>query len=161
MFKHCLFTFDNDDMVSGSKRHATSFYLKITTETLFQLAPGEHFPLNLEALDELGHEITTIVYVADINEGNSTSEILLEDALYVLSPNETIPFSFTEPEALYNETKESKLKAKRRIQFVAPYSTLINRYSFEMELQACHPGFIFSKDSQKCVCNTKLSAVQR
>ena len=148
-------------MVSGSKRHATSFYLKIATETLFQLAPGEHFPLNLEALDELGHEITTIVYVADINEGNSTSEILLEEALYVLSPNETIPFSFTEPEALYNETKERKLKAKRRIQFVAPYSTLINRFSFEMELQACHPGFIFSKDSQKCVCNTKLSAVQR
>lgn len=147
----------------SSKRHVTSFYLKITTETLFQLAPGEYFPLNLEALDELGHEIATIVYVADINEGNSTShsEILLEDALYVLSPNETIPFSFTEPEALYNETKASKLKAKRRIQFVAPYSTLINRYSFEMELQACHPGFIFSKDSQKCVCNTKLSAVQR
>ena len=135
--------------------------LKINTETLFQLAPGENFPLNLKALDELGHEITTIVYAADINERNNTSEILLEDVLYVLSANETVPFSFTEPETLYNETKKSKLKAKRRIQFVAPYSTLINRYSFEMELQECHPGFIFSKDSQKCECDTKQSAVQR
>jgi len=133
----------------------------INTETQFQLAPGEDFPLDLQAVDELGHEVTSVVFVSEIDQVNDTSNAILKDDIYVLSPNETVPFSITVPETLYNETKNNKVKEKRKIQFSDPFSTLINGYSFDVELQTCRPGFIFSKDSQSCVCNTELDAVQR
>ena len=138
-----------DLQFSDSVHFIFSFFL-----TFLQIAPGENFRLNLHALDELGHDITTIVFAAEVDQVNSTSKILLEDNMYVLSPNETVSFSFTVPETLY-------AKEKRKIQFVDPYSTLINGYSFEMELQTCHPGFKFSKKHQRCVCNRDLHAVQR
>ena len=134
-----------------------SFFL-----TFLQIAPSENFPLNLHALDELGHEITTIVFASEVDQVNSTSKILLESNMYVLSPNETVSFSFTVPETLYNEIGKNHVKKNRTIQFVDPYSTLINGYSFEMELQTCHPGFKISPNRQRCVCNTPgVHAVQR
>ena len=41
------------------------------------------------------------------------------------------------------------------------YSTLINSLSVELELRDCHPGFIFSDEQKKCMCNTELEGVQR
>ena len=117
--------------------------------------------MNLNARDELGHDVTTTVFVSEADQVNSTSKVLLDDILYVLSPNETVLFSFHVREALYNESKDSTMGEKRKIQFVDPYSTLINGYSFQMELQTCHPGFKFSNDFQRCVCDTTLDAVQR
>ena len=72
-------------------------------------------------------------------------------------PNESVPFSFRLTEGVYNKT----LKKKRKIMFTNVYSTLINSFSVELELRDCHPGFIFSDDLKKCVCNTELEGVQR
>ena len=72
-------------------------------------------------------------------------------------PNESVPFSFRLTEGVYNKT----LKKKRKIMFTDVYSTLINSLSVELELRDCHPGFIFSDEKKKCVCNTKLEGVQR
>ena len=115
--------------------------------------------MNLQAVDELGNEVITIVFVSQVDQVNKTSKVLLDNILYVLSPKETVPFSFFEPETLYNETKSKK--EKRKIQFVDPYSTLMNGYLFEMELQDCHPGFKYSNHSQRCVCDTDKEGVQR
>ena len=118
--------------------------------------------MNLQARDELGHKVITTVFVSEVDQVNQTSKLLLDDILYVLSPNETVPFSFLVSKTLYHKTIESKtLEQKPRIQFVDPYSTLINGYWFEMELQDCHPGFVFSDDSKKCVCDTGHEGVQR
>lgn len=135
-----------------------TFRLKLFT---FQLAPGEELPLDLQAVDELGHEVTAIILVSELDQNNETSRVLFDDVLHVLSLNETVSFSFMEEDTLYNETVEHKFEGKRKIQFVAPYSTLINGYSFDLELQTCRPGFVFSKKRQKCVCNKKHNGVQR
>ena len=123
--------------------------------------PGEHYQLSLQALDELGHDVITIVIVSEVDQGNSTSNILLDDVMYVLSPNATVPFSYSEPETLYSETETKEVKVPRTVQFVDPFSTLINGHSFHLELQKCSPGFNFSRGLRKCVCNMNLNAIQR
>ena len=122
--------------------------------------PGEDLPLSLQALDELGQEVIAIVFVSEDDQGNSSSKMLLHDVMYVLSPHETVPLSFSAPEALYSEIEKNK-EVKRTLQFVDPFSTLINGHRFSLELQSCHPGFTFSKDLRKCVCNKKMDAIQR
>ena len=117
--------------------------------------------LNLQGVDELGHKVYTIAVVSESDNVNRTSKLLLNNIMYVLSPNEssTVPFSFRVPETLYNE-KYNK-KDKRTIQFVDFFSTLQNGYSFELELESCRPGFYYSSDSQMCVCNKSISGVMR
>ena len=119
----------------------------------FQLAPGELFPLKLQSIDELGHDVVTVVFGSEVDQVNSTSKVLLDNIVSVLLPNSSVWFSF--------HTQNNTVKEKRKIQFVDPFSALINGYSFEMELQQCHPGFRFSNKFQRCVCDETLDAVQR
>lgn len=134
----------------------------VSVGTLFQLAPGENFPLNLQGVDELGHNVYTIAFVSEADNVNSSSKLLLQDVLYVLSPNSSsTPFSFRVPETLYNKTHNRKDKDKRKIRFVDFFSTLQNGYSFELELQLCRPGFHYSNDSQTCKCNKDLAGIMR
>ena len=121
--------------------------------------PGQHLPLNLQALDELGQDVITIVFVSEDDQGNSSSKMLLDNVMYVLSPNETVPLSFSAPKTLYSEIRTKEVK--RTVQFVDQFSTLINGHRFYLELQPCHPGFTFSKERQKCVCNKEKDAIQR
>ena len=121
--------------------------------------PGEHLPLSLQALDELGQDVITTVFVSEDDQGNSSSKIVLNDVLYVLFLNGTVPLSFSAPAALYSEIEAKEVK--RTLQFVDQYSTLINGHRFYLELQPCYPGFTFSKDRRKCVCDTKIDAIQR
>lgn len=127
----------------------------VSIVTLFQLAPGQNFPLNLHAVDELGHHTITLAFVSEADNVNSASKLQLQNILYVLRPDtsSTVPFSFKVPEALYNETRHRKDKDKRKIQFMDILSTLENKVSFELELQACRPGFHYSPKSEVCECN--------
>ena len=118
--------------------------------------------MNLQTRDELGNEVGTSVFATDTDQVNSTSKVLLNGVFYVLAPNKTVPFSFLVQKPLYHKTIENKTpKQKRKILFVDPYSTLGNGYFFKMELQDCHPGFVFSDDSKNCVCDTSHEGVQR
>ena len=128
-----------------------------------QLAPGQNFPLNLHAVDELGHDVYAIAFASEADNVNSTSKLLLQNILYALSPNSssTVPFSFQVPEALYNEIQHRNDKDKRKIQFVDFFSTLQNVYSFELELQPCRAGFHYSADSKTCKCNKELAGIMR
>ena len=108
-------------------------------------------------MDELDGEVITSVFAFEIDRLNSAQKLLLDDSLFVIVPNESISFSFRLPEGVYKK----KLKKKRKIMFTDVYSTLNNSHSVELELRDCHPGFIFSDDSKKCLCNTKLEGVER
>ena len=79
--------------------------------------------------------------------------------MYAITPEKRVPFSFTVPKTLYDETR-NKMQT-RIIQFVDPFSTLGNGYSFEMELQPCLPGFKYEDHTQGCVCDTDHFGVQR
>jgi len=131
-----------------------------------QLAPGQNFPLNLHAFDELGHNVYAIAFASEDDNvrGNSTSKLQLQNVLYALPSNSSnsVPFSFQVSEALYNKTCHRKDKVDRRnIQFVDFFSALQNGYSFEVELQPCLPGFLYSVDSKTCICNKELAGIMR
>ena len=123
--------------------------------------PGEYYPLSLQAIDELGQKKIAIVIASEIDKVNSTGSILLDDISYLLFPKRTvIPFSFQVPEKTYNESVQ-KEKVKRNIKFVDPLSILTNSHSFYLEIQPCYPGFIFSRNRKRCICDTNLEAIQR
>ena len=128
-----------------------------------QLSPGQNFPLNLHAVDELEHNVYAIAFASEADNVNSSSKLLLQNILYALSPNgsSTVPLSFQVTETLYNKIHHGKDKGKRKIQFVDFFSTLQNVYSFELELQKCPPGFDYSKDTKRCKCNKELAGVMR
>ena len=117
--------------------------------------------MSLQAIDELGQEVIAAIFVSEVVQVNSTSKISLDHILYVFRPNKTIPFLFRVPEASYNKIKNKEVRVNRTIQFSDIFSGLPNGYSFDVELQTCRPGFVFSRDRQKCVCNTQLDAIQR
>lgn len=123
--------------------------------TLLQLAPGQTVPLNLHAVDELGHSTLTLAYILEADNVNRTPRLQLPIVNYLLMPDSssTIPFSFNAPKKLYNEIQHRKGKNKRKIQIIDFYSTLENRYFFEFELQECRPGFSYSPESKVCECN--------
>lgn len=101
-----------------------------------------------------------MVYVSEVGQvSNYTSEVLLGYTMYAITPEKRVPFSFTVPKTLYDETR-NKMQT-RIIQFVDPFSTLGNGYSFEMELQSCLPGFKYEDHTQGCVCDTDHFGVQR
>ena len=130
-----------------------SFMVSIIT--LLQLAPGQTFPLNLHAVDELGHSTLTLAYVFEADNVNRTSKLHLPNGNYMLMPDSssTVPFSFNASETLYKEIQHRNGKKKRKIQIIDLYSTLDNLFFFEFELQKCRPGFRYSPESKVCECN--------
>ena len=130
-----------------------SFVVSIIT--LLQLAPGQNVPLNLHAVDELGHPTFALGFVSEAVSVNSTSMLLLPNWVYGLFPDNssTVPFSFKAPKEVYNEIRHRKDKAKRKIQIMDIFSTLENEFFFDLELQECRPGFQYSPKSKVCECD--------
>ena len=128
----------------------SSFVFSIIT--LSQLAPGQTIPLNLHAVDELGHLTVTLAFVSEAD--NYTKKLQLQHPFYLLWPNRstTVPFSFNVPEKLYNRMQHKIGKDKRKIQIMDLSSSLENEAFFELELQTCRPGFQYSPESKVCEC---------
>ena len=123
--------------------------------------PGELFPLNLEAVDELRQDVITTILVSEVNPVNDSSKILLDNIMYVSFPNVPTRFSFRVPEAIYNDTSNKGVRVKQTLQFTDPFSTLKNGHTFNLEIQKCRPGFVFSRESKKCVCDRKRDGIER
>jgi len=120
--------------------------------TLLQLALGQSFPLNLHAVDELGHLTTTLVLVSDNVKWTSK----LPNMAYLLTPNSsnTVPLRFNASEKSSMEIRLRKVRDKRKIPILDLFSTLKNRVFFELELQECRPGFRYSPERKAvCECN--------
>ena len=130
--------------------------------TLLQLAPGQTFPLNLHAVDELGHLTVTLAFLSEAENVNITSNLQLQNVFSVLRPNNssTVPFSFKAPEKLYNEINQSNYKHKRKIQVMDIYSTFENEFFFELELQTCRPGFQYSSERKVCECHKQTGILR-
>ena len=62
-----------------------------------------------------------MVYVSEVGQvSNYTSEVLLGYTMYAITTEKRVPFSFTVPKTLYDETR-NKMQT-RIIQFVDPFS---------------------------------------
>jgi len=130
--------------------------------TLSQLAPGQTFPLNLHAVDELGHLTTTLALVSEADNINSTSKLQLQNKFHLLWANNfsTIPFSFHVSETLYNGIKHGNDKDKRKIQVMDIFSTIENKFFFELELQTCRPGFQYSAKNKVFDCQKQTDILR-
>ena len=137
-----------------------SFMVSIIT--LLQLAPGQILPLNLHAVDELGHLTATLAFLSEAENVNITSKLQLQNAFYGLGANNfsTISFSFNAPEKLYNEIKQRNIKHKRKIQVKDIYSTFENEFFFDLELQTCRPGFQYSSKRKICECHKQTGILR-
>jgi len=150
-----LFTEANNGSKYDIATDTKSFHLYSTKDNStvkLTLAPGQNFPLNLHAVDELGHSSITLAFVSEAYNVNSTSKLQPQNMFHLLWPNNfsTIPFSFNVPEKLYNGIHG---KDKRKIQVMDIYSALENEFFFELELQTCRPGFQYSPKSKVCECH--------
>ena len=123
--------------------------------TLLQLAPGQTFPLNLHAVDELGHPTIALAYLSEAGNVNRTSKLQLQNMFHLLGPDNsnTIPFSFKAPEKLYNEIHQRKDNVTLKIQVRDVFSSLENEFFFELDLQECSPGLQYSWKRKVCECN--------
>ena len=130
--------------------------------TLLQLAPGQTFPLNLHAVDELGHLTITLAFLSEADNINSTSNMKLElhNVFPLLWPfnSSTSPFSFHLSEKFSNGHRNDT--DKRTIQVMDIYSTIENKFLFELELQTCRPGFQYSSKSKVCECQKQIGILR-
>lgn len=123
--------------------------------------PGENYPLILQALDELGQDAMALVTVSEIDQVKSTSSISLGNNAYRPSCCKATPFSFQVPEKTYTEIENKNAKVNLDFLFVDLVSVWTNNHFLQLEVKPCRPGFIFSRDLKRCVCNTTLEAIQR
>ena len=123
----------------------------------FQLSAGETTPLKLQAIDELGNEVVTAGLASATNPG----KVFLQSYLLVLYPNKTSPFMFMQPKESYEKTKESNLNHTFMLSVTDAWSLFPNGYQIKVEPEVCHPGFVYSEDTQTCVCDENETAIQR
>lgn len=123
--------------------------------------PGENFRLNLEAVDELRQDVITLLRLSNVNPINGSSKILLDKSFYVSLPSVPVRFSFSVPEAIYNEIGNKEVRVQQTLRFTDPYSSLKNDHIFYLEIQKCRPGFVFSREHKNCVCDTKRDGIER
>lgn len=122
----------------------------------FQLSAGETTPLKLQAIDQLGNEVeTAVVALAD------PEKAFLQSNLLVLSPNKTLSFMFMQPKESYEKTKENNLTHTFWLSVTDWWSTFANEYYIKVETEVCHPGFVYSKHTQTCVCDESEKAIKR
>ena len=122
----------------------------------FQLSAGESTPLKLQAIDELGNEVvTTVLAVAD------PEKAFLQSNFLFLSPNKTSAFMFMQPKESYEKTKENNLHHTFWLLLTDIWSFFANGYYIKIETEVCHPGFVYSKHTQTCVCDESEKAIKR
>lgn len=146
---------------SPNKKTLTISSLVFSIITLLQLAPGQTIPLNVHAVDELGHLTVTLAFVSEARD-NHQQKLQLQNWFHLLLPNRssTVPFSFNVPETLYKSLQHKNGKDKRKIQVMDIYSSLENEASFELELQTCRPGFQYSPKSKVCECHKQTGILR-
>ena len=130
---------------------------KFWTCIAFQLSAGETAHLKLQAIDELGNEVVAAVLALTTNSQNVT----VKDSVSVLYPNKTLPLMFLQPKESYEKMKESSLNVKFMLWVIDVWSIFPNGYPIKVELEVCHPGFVYSNSTQTCVCDEHEKAIQR
>lgn len=124
-----------------------------------QLSPGEDISLNIQGYDELNHTIFTIATLTETGISDSKPKLRLDNIMHLLDPvrNQSFPFTYR----LANKTlyKEIKNNTVHRFQLEDVFSTLKNRYSFNVTAIPCRPGFKF--EDTKCSCDKTIEGVLR
>lgn len=125
----------------------------------FQLSPGEDVSLNIQGYDELNHTIFTIATLSETGVSDAKPKLQLDNVMHLLSPvtKQSLPFIYRlANKSVYNEVKN---KTVHHFQLEDIFSTLKNRYSFNVTAIPCKPGFKF-KDT-KCNCDKTIEGVLR
>lgn len=124
-----------------------------------QLSPGEEIMLDIQGYDELNHTIFTFASISETGDLDTSHKLHLDNTLRLLSPVNRLAFPFSY--RLANETlyKELTKDTVHRFQLEDIFSTLKNRYLFNVTAIPCRPGFKF--EDTKCICDKKIEGVLR
>ena len=107
--------------------------------------------LDIQGYDELNHTIFTIATLSETGAADSNHRLHLENTMRLLSPVNRLAFPFSyrlANETLYKEITRNNIV--HRFQLEDIFSTLKNRYLFNVTAVPCRPGFRF-ENHQVCV----------
>ena len=126
---------------------------------LFQLSPGEDVSLNIQGYDELNHTIFTVATLSETGISDAEPKLQLNNIMHLLSPvtKQSLPLTYR----LANNTvyDEVKNKSVHHFQLEDIFSTLKNRYMFNVTAVPCKPGFKF--EGTRCKCDKTIEGVLR
>ena len=107
--------------------------------------------IHIQGVDQLGHKVYT---VASMTQADRSCPLLLNESMHVLSPannNRGLPLRYKMP-SKYVYRKLTEKNSSYKIEVTDVYSTLRNKYSFELKTTSCAPGFTFDNESRECIC---------
>ena len=133
--------------------------LHLSLPFYFQLSPGEDISLDIQGYDELNHTIFTIATLTQTGLSDATPKLHLDNTMHLLSPVTKQSFPFTYRLANKTVYEEVKNKTVHSFQLEDVFSTLKNRYSFNVTAIPCRPGFKF--ENTKCSCDKTNEGVLR
>ncbi|PFX30181.1 uncharacterized protein LOC111323890 [Stylophora pistillata] len=124
-----------------------------------ELSPGEDVSLNIQGYDELNHTIFTVATLSETGISDAETKLQLNNIMHLLSPvtKQSLPLTYR----LANNTvyDEVKNKSVHHFQLEDIFSTLKNRYMFNVTAVPCKPGFKF--EGTRCKCDKTIEGVLR
>jgi len=115
--------------------------------------------LDIQGYDELNHTIFTIATLSETGVSDTSQKLHLDSSMRLLSPVNKLAFPFSyrlANKTLYEELTNGTV---HRFQLEDIFSTLKNRYLFNVTAIPCRPGFKF--EDTKCICDKKIEGVLR
>ena len=115
--------------------------------------------LDIQGYDELNHTIFTIASLSETGDLDTSHKLHVDNTMRLLSPVNRLAFPFSyrlANETLYEELTNGTV---HRFQLEDIFSTLKNRYFFNVTAIPCRPGFKF--EDTKCICDKKIEGVLR
>lgn len=115
--------------------------------------------LDIQGYDELNHTIFTIATLSEQGVSDTGHRLHLDNIMRLVSPVNRLSFPFSY--RLANETLYEELTnhTVHLFQIEDIFSTLKNRYLFNVTAIPCRPGFKF--ENTKCTCDKKIEGVLR
>lgn len=126
---------------------------------ILQLSPGEKSMMDIQGFDELNHMVFTIATISQTANPGLSNRLHVDESIRLLSPLNEVSFPFSY--RLANKTVYMQLtnKTLHRFQVEDIFSTLKNRYFFNVTAIPCRPGFKFQ--GTVCTCDKSIDGVSR
>ena len=126
---------------------------------ILQLSPGEKSMMDIQGFDELNHMVFTIATISQTDNPGLSNRLHVDESIRLLSPLNEVSFPFSYRLANKTVYKQLTNKTLHRFQVEDIFSTLKNRYFFNVTAIPCRPGFKFQ--GTVCTCDKSIGGVSR
>ena len=115
--------------------------------------------MDIQGFDELNHMVFTIATISQTDNPGLSNRLHVDENIRLLSPLNEVSFPFSYRLANKTVYKQLTNKTLHRFQVEDIFSTLKNRYFFNVTAIPCRPGFKFQ--GTVCTCDKSIDGVLR